>query len=76
MFDFVKNIGLPEIIIIGVLLLVFFGGAKVKELSRGLGESAKEVKKIKNDDVQIEFSDPNAPALFLDSKDTDFFWKL
>jgi len=27
---------------------------------------------IKNDDVQIEFSDPNAPALFLDSKDTDF----
>ena len=49
MFDFVKNIGLPEIIIVGVLLLVFFGGAKVKELSRGLGESAKEVKKIKKE---------------------------
>lgn len=49
MFDFVKNIGLPEIIIIGLLLLVFFGGSKVKELSRGLGESAKELKKVKKE---------------------------
>ncbi len=47
--DFIKNIGLPEIIIIGVLLLIFFGGSKVKELSRGFGESAKEVKKIKEE---------------------------
>ncbi|OGM24223.1 DNA polymerase III subunit beta [Candidatus Woesebacteria bacterium RIFCSPHIGHO2_01_FULL_39_17] len=27
---------------------------------------------IKGDEVQIEFSDPNAPALFLDPKDTNF----
>lgn len=49
MFDFVKNIGLPEIIIIGVLLMVFFGGKKVKELARGMGESSKELKKVKQE---------------------------
>ena len=47
MFNFIKNIGLPEIIIVGVLLLIFFGGSKIKELSRGLGESAKELKNVK-----------------------------
>jgi DNA polymerase-3 subunit beta len=27
---------------------------------------------VKSEDVQIEVSDPNAPALFLDPKDTNF----
>jgi len=27
---------------------------------------------VKSDDVQMEFSDSNAPALFLDPKDTNF----
>ena len=49
MLNFIKNIGLPEIIIIGVLLLIFFGGSKIKELSRSLGESAKELKKVKKE---------------------------
>lgn len=49
MFDFIKNIGLPELIIIGVLLMVFFGGKKVKELARGMGESSKELKKVKQE---------------------------
>lgn len=49
MFDFIRNIGLPELIIIAVILIILFGGKKVKELSRGLGESAKELKKVKKE---------------------------
>ncbi len=49
MFDFLKNIGPVELIIIAAILLVLFGGKKVKELSRGLGESQKELKKVKEE---------------------------
>jgi len=41
-----QNLGSAELIIIGVILLVFFGSKKLNELARGLGESVKEVKKI------------------------------
>ena len=43
------NIGTSEIIIVGIVLVVFFGSKKLKELARGLGESTKEMKKIKHD---------------------------
>lgn len=43
------GIGTPELIIIAFLIVLFFGGRKVKELARGLGESTKEVKKIKKE---------------------------
>ena len=41
-----SNLGSAEIIIIAVLILVFFGSKKLKELARGLGEATKEAKKI------------------------------
>lgn len=40
-----SNIGTPEIIVIGVLLVVLFGSKKIVELARGLGESTKELKR-------------------------------
>ena len=49
MFNFIKNLGFPELIIIGVVLILIFGGRKIKELSRGLGESSKELKKVKKE---------------------------
>lgn len=52
--DFLQNISLTEIIIVGIILLVLFGANKVKDLSRGLGESAKELKKVKK---ELEGSD-------------------
>ena len=39
-----KNIGATEIIEIAVLLLVFFGGKKLPELAKGIGDSIKEFK--------------------------------
>lgn len=40
------NIGSTELIIVFVVVLLLFGGSKLKELARGMGESTKEVKKI------------------------------
>ena len=42
-----KILGTTEIIIIAVVLLVLFGGKKLPELARGLGQSGKELKKAK-----------------------------
>ena len=46
MFD---NIGTTELIVIGVVILVFFGSTKLKEVARGLGESSSEIKKAKKE---------------------------
>lgn len=42
-----RNLGTTEIIIIAVVLLILFGGKKLPELARGLGQSGKELKKAK-----------------------------
>lgn len=42
MFD---RIGTTEILIVAVLLLVFFGGKKLPEFVKGLGEGVKEFRK-------------------------------
>ena len=44
-----RGIGTTELIIIAVVLLILFGGRKLPELGKGLGESVKELKKsVKN----------------------------
>jgi len=40
-----KNIGTTEIILIAVVILVLFGGRKLPELGRGIGDAVKEFKK-------------------------------
>lgn len=42
MFD---KIGTTELIIIALVLLVLFGGKKLPELGKGIGESIREFKK-------------------------------
>ncbi len=46
---FIGNLGSTEWIIIGVVLLVLFGGKKLTELAKGLGESSRELKKAKKE---------------------------
>jgi sec-independent protein translocase protein TatA len=38
------KLGAPEIILILVIVLLFFGGKKIPELMRGLGKGVKEFK--------------------------------
>ncbi|WP_231426116.1 MULTISPECIES: twin-arginine translocase TatA/TatE family subunit [Pedobacter] len=40
-----------EIILIGVVVILIFGGKKLPELMRGLGSSIKEFKKAKDDPI-------------------------
>jgi twin arginine-targeting protein translocase, TatA/E family len=40
-----RGIGTTELIIIAVVLLVLFGGKKLPELGRGMGDAIKEFKK-------------------------------
>lgn len=40
-----QGIGTTEIIIIAVILLILFGGKKLPELAKGIGEAVKEFKK-------------------------------
>ena len=44
-FAGVFGLGAPELILILVILLVLFGGAKLPALAKGLGQSVKEFKK-------------------------------
>ncbi|MFN5441503.1 MAG: twin-arginine translocase TatA/TatE family subunit [Flavobacteriia bacterium] len=38
------KLGAPEIILIPVIVVLFFGGKKIPELMRGLGKGVKEFK--------------------------------
>ncbi|OIP82788.1 MAG: Sec-independent protein translocase TatA [Porphyromonadaceae bacterium CG2_30_38_12] len=57
-------LGMPEILLIALVVLLLFGGKKIPELMRGLGKGVNEFKKGMNDiekeintDVQTEKKD-------------------
>ncbi|GMQ92540.1 MAG: hypothetical protein BMS9Abin12_0016 [Acidimicrobiia bacterium] len=61
MLAFIRNIGGPELIVILVVVLLVFGAAKLPQLARSLGASAKEFKKgieegVSEDDADAEDS--------------------
>ena len=43
------GLGAPELIIVLVIVLVVFGGAKLPKLARSLGEAQKEFKKASDE---------------------------
>lgn len=43
-------LGVQEILLIAVIVLLLFGGRKIPELMRGLGQGMKEFKKASRDD--------------------------
>jgi len=58
------GLGSAELLIIAVVVLIFFGSKKLNELARGLGESTKEVKKVKKEyekAVSGKFDDEEKP---------------
>jgi sec-independent protein translocase protein TatA len=40
----IGGLGLPELLVIALVLLLFFGGRKIPELMRGLGKGIKSFK--------------------------------
>lgn len=47
MFNFIKNIGPTELIIIGLIVVIFFGGKIATRLGKASGETFREIKKVK-----------------------------
>ena len=45
MLGFLQNIGMPELLIILVILVLLFGATKIPQIARSLGKSANEFKK-------------------------------
>lgn len=48
------GLGAPEIILIIIAILILFGGRKIPELMRGLGQGVKEFKDASNKDTTAE----------------------
>lgn len=59
MNNFISNalfmgLGMKEILVIGLLVLLLFGGKKIPELMKGLGSGIKEFKKSVKDDDEAD----------------------
>lgn len=46
---FLGMVGVPQMILIAVVILLMFGGKKIPELMKGLGQGLKEFKNATND---------------------------
>lgn len=53
-FIFLGVIGPWQIVLIVLVVLLLFGGRKIPELMRGLGQGMKEFKKATKDDTKSE----------------------
>ncbi|WP_300229331.1 twin-arginine translocase TatA/TatE family subunit [uncultured Bacteroides sp.] len=52
------GIGMQEVLLIGLIILLFFGGKKIPELMKGLGKGVKSFKDgVKGIEDDIEMSD-------------------
>jgi sec-independent protein translocase protein TatA len=57
------SIGTPELLIILLVVLLLFGGAKLPKLARSLGEAKQEFERsTRNDDKPVESRVVDAPA--------------
>lgn len=44
-----RNIGTPELIIVAIVIVLLFGGRKIPEFMKGIGEAIKEFRQASND---------------------------
>ncbi|MFN7947148.1 MAG: twin-arginine translocase TatA/TatE family subunit [Blastocatellia bacterium] len=54
--------GMQELLIILVILLFLFGGSRLPQLAKGLGESVKNFKKAVNEDKDDDGHDKSKAA--------------
>lgn len=55
---FIGGIGFQEIIVVLLIVLLFYGGKKVPEMMRGLGQGVKAFKDGMNSPLTIEEEQP------------------
>jgi sec-independent protein translocase protein TatA len=55
------GIGAPELIIVLVIVLLLFGGARLPKLARSLGQASKEFKSGVNDGARDDDEDKDKP---------------
>jgi sec-independent protein translocase protein TatA len=48
------SIGIPELVIILVIILLLFGASRLPEIGRGLGKGIKNFKESTKDDNNVE----------------------
>ena len=60
-FLFLGSLGMPEIIVIALLVLLLFGGKKIPDLMKGLGKGVKSFKDgIKGVENEIKIDDDDS----------------
>lgn len=55
------GLGAPELIVILVILLLLFGGKKLPELSKSIGQSLKEIRGGLSDDPHVKETSDKKP---------------
>lgn len=59
------GLGTPEVIVIVVVILIFFGGKRIPELMRGIGQGVREFNAAKSNiktEIEEGMKDKPAPA--------------
>ncbi len=54
---FLGGLGVPEIVVIALVVLLLFGGKKIPELMRGLGKGVRSFKDGMNDNTDKQESE-------------------
>jgi sec-independent protein translocase protein TatA len=62
------NLGMMEILLIGIALLIFFGPSRLPELGKSLGKGIQEFKKASKELTDSVKEDVTTPAVDKDKK--------
>ncbi|MBY0404733.1 MAG: twin-arginine translocase TatA/TatE family subunit [Cyanobacteria bacterium] len=60
-FLFLNTLGVPELLILGVLVLILFGPGKLPDVFKSLGEGVKQFKKAASDVTPPEIAPQEHP---------------